>query len=230
MSTVSANTFANWFIEKMSPSSREGRNLGLSNEFRAIKRTLLKTAFSDPDVLRNRIMVTSLRPGAGRSFVAYNAARSIALEQDKTVLLVNTDVMSDEIDRAISKSEDDATVGLIDLLVTPGLPVSDVIYSTEISNFKVIPRGRENYLANELFSSALMNKLMQEFQDRYKDRLVIFDAPPLLEVSEAATLSQFVDQVVIVLEHNKTKISDIKKVQDLIPNGVEVHYLLNKVI
>lgn len=221
--------FSDAFSDKMSPVSSEGKSLAFSNEFRALKRVLLNDAFVDPANPKNRIMVTSLKRGAGRSFVAYNAARSIALEQDKTVLLVNADVTSNELDLALSKNDAHPTLGLIDLLVSESVSVSDIICHTEISNFKVIPRGKEHYLANELFSGTVMVKLMREFQSRYPDRLVMFDAPPLMDVSESITLAHSVDQIVVVLEYGVTRVSEIQNLQALLPKDVKVHYLLNKV-
>ena len=68
----------------------------IAEEFRAIKRPLLhnivgKTA--SPIANANLIMVTSALEGDGKTFSSLNLAMSIAMEQDKTVLFVDADVL-----------------------------------------------------------------------------------------------------------------------------------------
>ena len=65
----------------------------LAEEYRMIKRPLLANAFGPNPVRKgNLIMVTSSLPGEGKSFSAINLAISIAMELDRTVLLVDADV------------------------------------------------------------------------------------------------------------------------------------------
>src|SRR3569832_2448979 len=67
----------------------------VAEEFRHIKRPLLLNAFGEgalPRPNRNLIMVTRARPHEGKTFTAINLALSIALERDRTVLLVDADV------------------------------------------------------------------------------------------------------------------------------------------
>lgn len=223
--------FSQAFQDKMSPSVKGRSLLALTNEFRNIKRVLLKDAFHDPSAPKNRIMVTSVHQGAGRTFLAYNLARSVALEQDKTVLLVNADVSSPEIDRALIRDDiddKDQIPGLIDYLVDVTKALNEVLCHTNVDNLKVIPCGRDHYLANELLSGNHMAQLMTEFQSRYPDRVVIFDAPPLLDISEAATLSQYVDQLIVVVQDGVTSISDLQRLSEQLPKDVKVHYLLNR--
>ena len=67
----------------------------IAEEIRHIKRPLLLNAFGEGALQssnRNLIMVTSARPGEGKTFTTVNLALSIALERDRTVLLVDADV------------------------------------------------------------------------------------------------------------------------------------------
>ena len=66
-----------------------GPRTQIANEFRVIKRPLLKNVFDRPDApvdRANLIMVTSSLPGEGKTFVAINLAISMAMELDTTVL------------------------------------------------------------------------------------------------------------------------------------------------
>ena len=66
----------------------------MAEEFRGIKRPLISNAFATGALAidkGNLLMVTSALPGEGKTFISVNLAMSIAMEKDKTVLLVDTD-------------------------------------------------------------------------------------------------------------------------------------------
>ena len=160
----------------------------VAEEFRIIKRPLLANAFGRGAELvdqGNLIMVTSALPGEGKTFTAVNLAMSIALEMDKTVLLVDADVGRARIHKLFGMS---MGPGLIDLLLDSSLDVSNVIIKTNIPKLRVITMGRYHSHSNELLASAEMLRLVKELAQRYSDRVVIFDAPPLL-VTEGSALA-----------------------------------------
>lgn len=224
--------FSQSFQDEMSPLGESQSILSMSNEFRAIKRIVLQEAFSDPDSMKNRIMITSVHGNAGKTFIAYNLARSIALEKEKTVLLVDCDVTSPSFNKAMEIEGVDSTsgtvLGLIDYLNDVSKGLGDVLLHTDVDNLKVLPCGQHHFLANELLSGANMAQLMSEFQSRYPNRLVILDAPPLLDVNESATLSQYVDQLIVVVEEGVTKSIDLARLSHQIPKDIIVYYLLNR--
>ena len=66
----------------------------LAEEFRRIKLPLLRNASGGSAVPRGSLsMVTSALPGEGKTFCAFNLAVSIATEIDRSVLLVDADVV-----------------------------------------------------------------------------------------------------------------------------------------
>ncbi|HQC72877.1 MAG TPA: chromosome partitioning ATPase, partial [Candidatus Competibacteraceae bacterium] len=78
------------------PDTRRSR---IKEEYRHIKRPLLMNAAgkgASQVEHANLIMVTSARPGEGKTFTACNLALSIAAERDRTVLLVDADVAKRE--------------------------------------------------------------------------------------------------------------------------------------
>jgi protein-tyrosine kinase len=200
----------------------------VNEELRAIKRTLMKEAFgSEVRVSKNRIMITSVGEGDGKTFCSLNLARSISFELDKQVLLVDTNVLSPSIHNLLTSSP---RKGLIDYLVDESMEAHEVIIGTDINRLRILPMGQNHHFANELLNSERMLSLMKEFNRRYNDRLVIFDSPPLLGVNEAQTLSHHVDQIVIVIPDSTVKVSDLQKVRDGLPKNIPVHYVLNKTL
>ena len=202
----------------------------IQEEFRHIKRKLINNAFGPASKTlkhSNLIMVSSSNPNEGKTFIAINLALSIALEQDKTVLLVDADVLRPSIQREL---EIESKEGLLEYLIDEVSSLSDVIYNTNISNLKLIPAGQPHRLTNELLASTKMVSLAEELAQRYPDRIVIFDCPPILGVTETPVLSSLVGQAVIVVEESKTKLEDVKKSVSQLNEDIAIGIIMNKTI
>jgi receptor protein-tyrosine kinase len=202
----------------------------IQEEFRHIKRKLLNNAFglaSKTLKHSNLIMVSSSSPNEGKTFISINLALSIALEQDKTVLLVDADVLRPSLHREL---EFKSKKGLIEYLLDEVSSLSDVIYNTNIANLKLIPAGKSHHLTNELLASTKMEALAEELAQRYPDRIVIFDCPPILGVTETPVLSSLVGQAIVVVEESKTKVENIKKAVSQLDEDIAVGFVMNKTI
>lgn len=199
-------------------------------EFRHIKRKLLNNAFgTGSKVLQhsNLVMVSSSNPNEGKTFVSINLALSIALEQDKTVLLIDSDVLRPSIARELGFEE---KTGLVEYLLSEVTSIQQVMYSTNIPNLKIIPSGKRHHLTNELLASQRMASLANELASRYPDRIVIFDCPPILGVTETPVLANLMGQAVIVVEESKTKINDIKKATSQLNEDLAIGFVMNKTL
>lgn len=197
-------------------------------EFRVIKRKLINNAFGPLSATLkhpNLIMVSSSRPAEGKTFTSVNLALSIALEQDKTVLLVDADVLRPNVSRTLEIS---LPVGLTDFLSNDQVGVADIIYSTNVERLKIIAAGRPHHLSTELLASDKMAALVEEFATRYPDRIVIFDAPPLLGVNETAILAGMCGQAVVVCEEKRTKLNELEKALSMLPKDLAVGFVINK--
>lgn len=172
----------------------------MAEEYRTIKRPLLMNAFPEEDnglERANLILVTSSIPGEGKTFTAINLALSIAMERDKTVLLIDADVARPSVSTALGLTSE---VGLTDLLKNPAVRFSDVVMKTNIPNLTLLPAGNRDSNSTELLASDSMRKLAKELSERYPDRIVIFDSPPILAASQGFVLASLVGQVVLVIE------------------------------
>jgi receptor protein-tyrosine kinase len=146
-------------------------------------------------------MLTSSLPGEGKTYCAINLAMSIAMELDHTVLLVDADVARPSVLRTLGLP---AQRGLMDLLVDDKLDVSDVLLRTNVDTLAILSAGTSTPRATELLASSTMANLVHEIANRYPDRIVIFDSPPLLLTSEARALASHMGQIVVVVEAQKT--------------------------
>ncbi|MBU1310931.1 MAG: XrtA-associated tyrosine autokinase [Gammaproteobacteria bacterium] len=229
------NTFARNYVE-INLQSLSDRNFVsmaaerrlIYEEYRLIKRKLINNAFGGlSSTLKhsNLILITSSRPGEGKTFTSVNLALSIALEQDKTVLLVDADVLRPNVSRTLDVS---TPLGLTDYLSSSDVEAADIIYSTNVERLKLITAGKPHHLSTELLASDKMVELVNEFASRYPDRIVIFDAPPLLGVNETAVLAGMCGQAVVVLEENKTKLNELDRALSLLPKELAVGFVINK--
>jgi len=204
----------------------------IAEAIRGIKRQLLKTAF--PQGMRggptggndNVIMVTSSMPGEGKTFVALNLAMSFCAERDLFVLLIDGDGHRRFLGGLLGAKED---VGLVDILVDGKLQVGDLIQRTDIPNLSFLSGGRPHPHAAELLSSKQFGVLMQDIAERYPDRIIIIDTPPVLASNEAVVLSGHVGQTVVLVEKDRTSKRQLQRTLEMLEGGRNVGCILNMV-
>jgi protein-tyrosine kinase len=199
----------------------------ISEEFRLVQRQIIRSAFgngAEPG-FSNLLLVTSARPGEGKSFLSTNLAGSIARQGDHHVLLVDADSKRDSICFGLGLTQ---ASGLLDLVANPRLDPSPMIVRTPIERLSILPVGRERERSAELFSTHEMTRLIQSLGRRYADRLLILDAPPCLSTSDPAVLAQVVGQILFVVEANRTQREEIEASLDLIQSCPTITMVLNK--
>lgn len=108
--------------------------------------------------------------------------------------------------------------------------ISDVLYPTNIDKLKIIPAGRTHHLSTELLASQKMHETVDEFANRYPDRIVIFDTPPLIGITESAILANFAGQAVVVTEEGNSKLSDIRLSVERLNPDMAIGFVVNKVV
>ena len=101
--------------------------------------------------------------------------------------------------------------GLVDFLVDGQLDLSEVLVETNVPSLVLLPAGNSHHLSTELLGSTAMRDLMTEMSNRYSDRVIIMDSPPLLATTEAAVLAHLVGQIVMVVEAERTRQSLVKE-------------------
>jgi len=211
------------YVTPTAPRSR------LADELRVIKRPLIGNAqgrSAAPVHAANRVMITSAMPGEGKTFMAINLAISIAMELDTTVLLVDADVARPAIPDRLGIAPE---MGLLDLLTRSDLDVADVLLRTNIERLSFLSAGTPHSRATELLASEGMERLVEELASRYPDRILIFDAPPLLSSTESRVLAAHMGQVIVVVEADRTPQSRVVQALSTIESCPVVMTVLNKI-
>ena len=205
-----------------------GGRTRLLEDFRVIKRPLLQRAFAErkeSDKPGNLIMVTSSLPGEGKTYCAINLAMSIAMELDHTVLLVDADVARPSVLRSLGLP---AHRGLMDILLDDKVDMADVMLRTNVDTLTILPAGTSTPRATELLASSSMTTLLHEIANRYRDRIVIFDSPPLLLTSESRVLASHMGQIVMVVEAQTTTQHAVMEALRQLEGNQNVNLIYNK--
>ena len=206
--------------------TRDNTQTRTSEEFRLIKRSILRTYKEADGPNSNIIMVTSALGEEGKTFTAINLAMSIAFERDFRVLLVDADVRKADI---LTRLGIKPGRGLVDVLIDETLDLSDVMIRTDFEGLTILPSGMSHSLSTELLASKGMADLSNEISRRYADRIVVFDTPPVLLASEAAALAQHVGQIVFVVKAESTSRETIKEALEVLKPARNVALVLNAV-
>jgi exopolysaccharide/PEP-CTERM locus tyrosine autokinase len=200
----------------------------ITEEFRRIKRPLLMNVRGEGASVvpnANMIMVSSALAGEGKTFTSINLAMSIAMEMDKTVLLVDADVAKPDVTARLGVQ---AEKGLIDVLLDNSLTLPDVLLRTDIPTLTLLPSGSRHVHSTELLASERMRQLTLELSSRYPDRVVIFDSPPLLLTSESRVLAGLMGQVLVVVEESITQQHAVKEAVESLQDNEIVCIVMNK--
>lgn len=150
------------------------------------------------------LTITSSHPGAGKSFLAANLA-VVAAQAGQRVILIDADMRRGQLRRYFNIPRDEA--GLAEVLagrvaveqaVRPG-PV-DTLYTLTTGRYP--PNPSELLMRREL--SALIEWCSQNFD------LAIFDAPPVLAVTDPVVLARATGSTLFVARHDLTTEAEIE--------------------
>lgn len=214
-------------LERMGYLSPQAPRSQLADEFRVIKRPLLNNVqgkSATPVARANLIMVTSSLAGEGKTFVSTNLAMSMALELDTRVLLVEADPSRPATFERLGLK---GGKGLLDVL-SSDIDVTEVLLRTNVDKLSLMPVGTASEHATELLASGAMQRLLDELASRYADRVIVFDAPPLLPTPEARALAAFMGQIVLVVESSRTAQGTVIQSLDMLEKCPVVMSVLNK--
>ena len=221
----------------INPSTR--RSL-ISEEIRLIKRRLFQkmALFDDNDIgaepndatprpkdINHVIQLTSSKPNEGKSFIALNLALSMAMDERYNILLIDADIARSSLTHILNLQNE---AGLTDILRDDNPDLKSVLKRDVNYPLSFLPAGSGIASATDLFGGRKMKRLVNEIANRYNDRIIIFDTPPLLAGTEAVVLSHHVGQVLYVVDASLTPSATIESGLSLLDNYDKVSLILNK--
>ncbi|MBI3978899.1 MAG: polysaccharide biosynthesis tyrosine autokinase [Chloroflexi bacterium] len=174
-------------LESRSPVAEAYRSLRTSISFSGIDRPV------------RTLLVTSPRPGEGKTTTAINVS-SVMAQAGMKVVLVDTDLRRPSLHRAFGLSNE---AGLTTLLLNRAAPSDGVLQATPVENLRIVTSGPIPPNPSELLASHRMSDLVTQLAAEAD--VVVFDSPPLLAVTDAMVLAPQVDGTMLVLEAGTTR-------------------------
>ncbi len=179
----------------------------ISEAFRTLRTNLEFTSLDKP--LRSMV-VTSASPEEGKSTTLANLAVTIA-QAGKKVILVDCDLRRPSLHQVFNAR---ATPGFTDMMRDDALMNKPPLQETSVANLQLLASGTIPPNPSELLASRRMGEVIAALQQQAD--IVLFDAPPVIAVTDAAVLSSKVDAVLLVVSAGKTKREHAKKAKALL--------------
>ena len=170
------------------------------------------------------LAITSTGSKTGNSLTAANLAISIAMELDRTALLVDANFQNPAINQLFGIQSDK---GLSDYLLHD-TEISSVLVNPGIERLVILPAGKPLFNSTEMLRSPKMVRLVNELRSRYPSRIIIFDLPPMLSHDDTLGFSPYVDCVLLVIEEGRTKSEELKNAVDLLKDINVLGTVFNK--
>lgn len=193
----------------------------LEGDFYKVLRTQIQNVVAENKW--RTIMVTSTAPDEGKTLTCINLAFSFAKAYDQTVMLIDADLKKQQVHKTLGIH---SQYGLIDYLVHDQ-PIKDCLIRPEGEKLVLISGGQPVDGSSELLGSRMMNAFVREARDRYEDRLVFFDVPPIMVGADAMAFAPLVDGIVFVVRAGKTSTKQARNAIELLPQEKLIGVVLN---
>jgi protein-tyrosine kinase len=198
---------------------------GLAEEFRLIKHQLLADidASRQPEERRRLVLLCSARPKAGKTFCAVNLALSLAGEKEGEVLLVEGDFLKPD---ALALLGIAGGPGFVDALADRSADPESFVIRTDVPGLSVLPAGARTNNVPELLASDRSREVLAKLVAGDRQRIVLFDSPPVLMASHATVLAGLVGRALVVVRADQTTEADLRETIGLL-RGCEISLILN---
>ncbi len=180
----------------------------VSEAYRVVRTSVLLSAAGSPP---KTILLTSGRPGEGKTTTLVNTAVSLA-QLGSSVLIIDADLRKPATHTGLNVKND---WGLSTFL-SRNAELDGLIQKLKIPNLSLLACGPIPPNPAELLSSNKMKDLMRLVTERYDH--VLIDSPPLLYVTDSVILSTLVEGVILVVHGGKSTRDGIRQSRNMLTN------------
>ena len=175
-----------------------------SIQWEALRMMRTNLRFVGIDQRPTALIVTSARPGEGKSSTAAGLARVLS-QGGKRVLLVDADMRRPRVAEILGV---DGGVGLSDCLIGE-IGLGDAVQVTGQDGLSALAAGRVPPNPSELLGSPAFGALIEEALTQFD--VVLVDSPPVLAFTDAAAMAPACRGVVLVARHRKVLRDEIRR-------------------
>lgn len=173
------------------------------------------------------LAITSPTPACGKSLTAINLAFSIARQPDRSVLVVDLDLLKPNVAQTLGIN---GNVGLLSMLEGQ-TAMSDSITQANIgsSRINVLPVFSSVHDSSQWLASRAMAATLQDMRANFKSSIVIFDLPPVLHSDDVISVLPHMDCLLFVTAVGTTTKADIKECNKFLQTTDVVRVVVNKI-
>ncbi|MGO9037831.1 MAG: CpsD/CapB family tyrosine-protein kinase [Steroidobacteraceae bacterium] len=171
--------------------------------------------------------IAMFSPGAedGKTTTAINLAVSLGIDRLHTALLVDFDFKRPTLASRFGLTPE---FGVDDVL-SGRAKLEDCLYHPEgYDRLVLLPAraGLDN--SSEILSGPRNRELVAELRNRYKDRIILFDLPPVLSADDALSFAPLVECGLVVAAEGSTRRNDLLRTIELLHKIPLVGTVLNR--
>lgn len=167
----------------------------VTEQFRTLRTNLLALS---PEIPTQVITVTSASCGEGKTTATLNLGVVLAEEGDSRVLMVDADMRRPMLHKRLGLP---SGPGLSDLL-RGQTTLDEVVIQTPVPQLDVLTAGTRTANPTKLLLSPVCQSCMAELRSRYHH--VLIDSPPVISMTDAATLGARTDGVLFIVKMGRT--------------------------
>ncbi len=171
---------------------------GHSSSAEAYRQIRTNLQFLDVDNPPRAMVITSAVPNEGKTTTALNLAFALG-EAGNRVILVEADLRRPRLAKYLQLVEN---VGMTNVL-SGAAELDEVLQPTANPAVTVLAAGPHPPNPSELLGSSRLQSLLATLRSRFD--YIVFDAPPLLPVTDAAVLTVHADGAILVARHGHTE-------------------------
>lgn len=155
------------------------------------------------------VLVTSAIPNEGKSTIAANLAKIMAVGGSK-VLLVDGDMRRGSLHAQFGSRQEP---GFTDLLRQPG-DLAAIIQETSVPNLKFIGRGSNVMNPGDLLLGPQLDQVLKEFREGFD--YVVLDSCPVFAADDVTTLAPKLDGALFVVRSQFSRAKVVQEALDLL--------------
>ncbi len=180
-------------------------NENLKNAFESIEAYL---KYGNLDKVLKTVLITSFNDNEGKSIIASNLAILLANNGAK-VLLVDLNFINPKLSKLFEVNP----FPFLAHFLLRKKEVDDIIKKSKIENLNIITETEVTKHLSSIVNSHRLKDFIKIVSNKYD--FVILDTASLTALNEIITISQIVDQTIIVARSNQTQQSDVSEITSL---------------
>jgi len=172
----------------------------------------------------NSLAVVGTASDTGKTLTAINLAIAIAADPERTALLVDLDLRKPSIHRRFGF---ESIVGIDDCLRRAHPLQEAMVRLGGYDRLVILPACERSADSSELLSTRRTEDMILEMRKRYKDRVLVFDLPPVLQADDALAFARHVQAVLVVVGEGRTRRDDLLRTIELLGEVAIIGTVLN---